>query len=118
MRGIRLDQHALQIQLAKEPAQHRPLVVLTSEVTGLADRHAQGCRVQRHLGNERAAAGGGLDRATQDLANRYAEARGYTHQLVEISCPAWDLGDGPVTDRSEQCCQIHLVEVVAERGIK
>jgi hypothetical protein len=40
-------------------------VVLAGGVAGLADRHAQGCRIQRHLGNEwRAAIGCGLDRAS------------------------------------------------------
>ena len=62
MQGIRLDQHALKIQLAKELPQHRSLVVLTGGLAGLTDRHAQGCRVERHLGNEgRPATGGGLD---------------------------------------------------------
>jgi len=50
MERVRLDQHALQIHLAKELPQHRPLVVLTSGVAGLTDRHAQGCRVERYLG--------------------------------------------------------------------
>jgi hypothetical protein len=80
VQGIRLDQHALKIQLAEQLLEHGPLVVLAGGVAGLADRHAQGCRIQRHLGNERrAAAGGGLDRAPQRLA--------VTHQLVEIAAP-------------------------------
>ena len=111
MERVRLDQHTLEIQLVKELPQHRPLVVLTGGVAGLADRHAQGCRVKRHLGNEcRTATGGGLDRAPQGLS--------ITDQLVEIDCPARDLGDRPVTDCSAQCCHINLVEEVAERGIR
>ncbi len=55
MQGIRLDQHTLQIQLAKELPQHHLLVVLTGGVAGLTDRHAQGCRDQRVLGNARGA---------------------------------------------------------------
>ena len=65
----------------------------------------------RHLGNEcRTATGGGLDRSPQGLS--------ITDQLVEIACPARDLGDHPVTDCSAQCCHINLVEEVAERGIR
>jgi len=52
MERVRLEQHALQIHLAKELPQHLPLVVLTSGVAGLADRHAQACRVVRHLGDK------------------------------------------------------------------
>ena len=64
MQGIRMDQHALQIQLAKELPQHCQLVDITSGVAGLSDRHTQGCRVERHLGNEgRPATGGGHDQA-------------------------------------------------------
>ena len=39
MQRVRLDQHALQIQLAKDLPQHPPLVVLTGGVADLADRH-------------------------------------------------------------------------------
>jgi len=64
MQGIRLDQHALQIQLAKELPQHRPLVVPTGGVAALADGYAQCSGVQRHLGNERGSpTGSGFDRA-------------------------------------------------------
>ncbi|MCT0213477.1 MULTISPECIES: hypothetical protein [Synechococcales] len=37
VQGIRLDQHPLQVKLAQQPFQHRPLVVLTGGVAGLAD---------------------------------------------------------------------------------
>ena len=65
MERICLDQNVLEITLAEQGFEHRPLVVLAGGVAGLADRHAQGCRIQRHLGNEwRAAIGCGLDRAS------------------------------------------------------
>jgi hypothetical protein len=35
MERVRLDQHALKIQLAKELSQHCPLMVLTGGVAGL-----------------------------------------------------------------------------------
>ena len=92
MQGIRLDQNALKIQLAKELPQHRPFVVLPGGGAGLADGHAQGGGVQPDLSNEcRAAAGRRLDRASQGLA--------VTHQLVKIACTTWDLSDRPVPDR-------------------
>jgi len=50
MERIRLDQHALQIHLAKELPQHCPLMVFAGGVAGLTDRHAQGCRVELYLG--------------------------------------------------------------------
>ncbi len=110
MERVRLDQHALEIQLAEQLPEHRPLVVFAGGVAGLADRHTQGGRIQRDLGNERrAATSGGLYGASERLA--------VTHQLIEIACPAWDLGDCPVTDRSAQRRHVHLVKEVAERGI-
>jgi hypothetical protein len=64
MERVRLDQHTLKIQLAKELPQYRPLVVLTSGVAGLTDRYAQCSGVQRDLSNERrSTTDGGLDRA-------------------------------------------------------
>jgi hypothetical protein len=86
-------------------------MVLAGGVAGLTDRHAQGCGVQRHLGNERRSAGGrGLDRAAQRLA--------VTHQLVEITCPTWDLSDRPVADRGAQGGDIQLMEEVPEGRIR
>lgn len=41
-----------------------------------------------------------------------------SHQLIEIHCATWDLGDRPVTDRGAQRRYIHLVEEIAERGIR
>ncbi len=51
MERVRLDQHAAQIQLAEQLPQHRPLVIFASGVAGLADRHTEGSRIQRDLGN-------------------------------------------------------------------
>jgi hypothetical protein len=108
---ICLDQHAREIQLAEKLFEHRPLVVLAGGVAGLADRHAQSCRVQRHLGNEcRTTTGCGLDRASQGLA--------VTHQLIEIRCTIGDLGDRPVPDRSAESRHVHLAEEVAKGGIR
>ena len=53
MKRVGLDHHTLEIQLAEELPQHGPLMVFAGGVAGLTDRYAQGCRVQRHLGNER-----------------------------------------------------------------
>jgi hypothetical protein len=111
MERIRLDEHAHQDQLAEQLSEHRPLVVFAGGVACLADRHAQCSRVQRDLGDERrTAACCGLDGSPQNLA--------VTHLLIEIRCTTMDLGDRPVTDRSAQCCRIHLQEEVAERGIR
>ncbi len=91
--------------------QHRPLVFLSGGVAGLADGHTEGGGVQRELGNERGApAGGGLDRTPQGFA--------VTHQLIETCCATRDLGDRPVTDRGAQGWHAHLLEDVAERGIR
>jgi hypothetical protein len=108
--SIGLDQNALKIQLTEEGFEHRPLVVLAGGVAGLADRHTQGCRIQRHLGNEcRTPTGGGLDRASQRLA--------VTDELLEIGCTTWDLCDRPVADGSAESRHVHLVEEVAEGRI-
>jgi hypothetical protein len=49
---IWLDQNALEIKLDEQGFEHRPLVVVSGGVAGLADRYAQCCRLQRHLGDE------------------------------------------------------------------
>ena len=51
MERVRLDQDTLEVQLAEELAQHCPLMVAGCGVAGLADRHTEGGRIQRHLGN-------------------------------------------------------------------
>ena len=92
MQRIRQDQQTLQVELPKQLPEHRSLVVLASGVAGLADRHAQGSGVDRHLGNERGAATGcGLLRAPQRVA--------VADQLIKIRYTTRDLGDHPVTDR-------------------
>jgi hypothetical protein len=69
MECVRLDEHALNIQLAKQLPEHRPLMIVAGGVAGLADRQAEGGRIQRDLSNERGTpAGGGLDRTPQGLA--------------------------------------------------
>lgn len=111
MERICLDQHTLKIELAEQLAQHRPLVVFAGGVASLADRHAQSGGVQRDLGNERRSSTGcGLNRASQGLT--------VTDQLIEIACPAWNLGDRPVTDRRAERRHVHLVEEVTKRGIR
>ena len=49
MERIRLDEHALEIQIAEQLPQHRPLVIFASGVAGLADGHTEGGRIQRDL---------------------------------------------------------------------
>ena len=111
MERVGLDQHTVQVKFAEQLPEHRPLVVHTGGIAGLADGHSQGGLVQRHLGNERrAATRRGLNRATQRFA--------ITHKLIEIHCTTWDLGDRPVTDRRAECLHIHLQEEVAERRIR
>jgi len=111
MERIRLDQHALQIQFAKQLPQHRSLMVFAGGVAGLADRHPKGSRVEHHLGNERrASTGGGLNRAPQCLA--------ITDQLLKIRCAIRDLSDRPLTDGGAQRRHDHVQEEVAERGIR
>ena len=61
MQGIRLNEYALKIQLAKELPQHRPFVVLPGGVAGLTDGHTQGGGVQRDLSNECRAAAGSIE---------------------------------------------------------
>ena len=111
MEGIRLDQHALKIQLTQQLLEDSSFVVGARGVAGLGDRHAQGCGVQRHLGNEGGtAATGGLDRTAQGLA--------IADQLIEIDCPTWDLSNRPVPDRGADGSDIHLQEEVAKGGVR
>ncbi len=111
MERVSLNEHALEIQLADQLPQHRPLMVFAGGVASLADRRTEGGEVQRDLSNERGAPSGrGRDRNPQGFA--------VTHQLIEIGCAPMDLGDSPVTDRCAQRRHIHLLEEVAERGIR
>jgi hypothetical protein len=52
MEGIRLNQHALQIQLPQQLFENCPLVILARCIEALVDGHAQGRGIERHLGNE------------------------------------------------------------------
>ncbi len=62
MERVRLDEHTLEIQLAKQLPQHRPLVVFAGGVARLDDGHAQRGGVQSDLSNEsRATTSGGDD---------------------------------------------------------
>ena len=86
-------------------------MIFSCGVAGLGDRHAQGSRIQRHLGDERGSATtGGLNRTSQGLA--------ITDQLIEIAWPAWNLSDRPITDGGADGSDIHLQEEVAEGGIR
>ena len=49
MERIRLDQHALKIQLPKQLLEHGSLMVFSCGVAGLSDRHTQGRRIHRYL---------------------------------------------------------------------
>ena len=116
---VSLDENTLKIQLAEQLSEHCPLMVFAGGVAGLAvavrllrsSTPPQGSRIQRDLGNKRGTpAGRGLIRAPQGLT--------VTHQLIEIRCTTKDLGDRPVANRSAQRRHVHLVEEVAERGIR
>jgi hypothetical protein len=48
---IRLDEHTLEIQLAKQLLEHSTFVILACGVAGLSDRHTQSSGVKRHLGD-------------------------------------------------------------------
>ena len=66
MQSIRLDEHALQIQLAQQLFEYSQLMVFPVGIPGLADRQTQRRRVERYLGNERRPATCcGFDRAAQ-----------------------------------------------------
>ena len=62
MERIRLDQHALKVELPQQLLEHGTLMIFSCGVAGLADCHTEGSRIQRDLGNERGApASDGLD---------------------------------------------------------
>ena len=101
MERIRLDQYALKVELPQQLLEHGTFMIFSCGVAGLGDRHAQGSGIQRHLGDERGSATtGGLNRTSQGLA--------ITDQLIEIACPAWDLGDGLIPDGAADSSHIHL----------
>ena len=111
MQSIGLDEDTLQLQLGEQLPQLRPLVVCAGGVAGLADRHTDGGRIERDLGNECGApACCGLVRTPQGFV--------ITHQLIEIRRATRHLGDRPVTDRGSEGWHLHLLKEVAKRGIR
>lgn len=105
--SIRLDQHALQLELAEELPQHRPLVIFASGVARLADSHTQSSGVERELDYKPGTTTwDGFDRSPQ----RFAVA----NQLIEIACITGVLGDCPVANGYAEGGHIHLAEEVAE----
>ena len=107
MERIRLDKHAHEIQLPKQLVEQGTLVVLSCCVVGLGERHTQGRRIQRQLGDDRGATTtGGLNRSTNDLT--------ITDQLIKIDRASWDLGNGPIADGAADSNDIHLQEEVAD----
>ena len=100
--SIGLDENALQINLAEQLPQHRPLMVFANGVAGLAvalrllrsswpapgqlNTASRGeCSRSRPEAIRGSATGRGLNRAPQGLA--------ITDQLVEIACPTMDLSN-------------------------
>ena len=108
MHGIRLDEQALQIQLAQQLFEHSPLIFFPGGIAGLADRQTQRRRaLARYLGNKRRLATCcGFDRA--------AQVSTIADELVESLCATGDLGDSPITDGCAEGHDIHLLEEVAE----
>ena len=121
--AYRLDENALQINLAEQLPQHRPLMVFANGVAGLAvalrllrsswpapgqlNTASPGqCRRSRPEAIRGSATGRGLNRAPQGLA--------ITDQLVEIACPTWDLSNCPVPDCGAQGSHVNLPKEVAE----
>ena len=121
--AYRLDENALQINLAVQLPQHRPLMVFANGVAGLAvalrllrsswpapgqlnTASPEQCRRSRPEAIRGSATGRGLNRAPQGLA--------ITDQLVEIACPTWDLSNCPVPDCGAQGSHVNLPEEVTE----
>ncbi len=111
MQGIRLDEQALEIQLAQQLFEHSPLMVFPGGIAGLADRQTQRRRVERYLGNERRPATCcGFDRAAQGFT--------IADELVESLCTTRDLGVRPITDGRARRPDVHLQEEIPERRIR
>ena len=51
MECVRLDENALEIQLAKQLPQHRPLVAFVGVIAGLGNRRPEHLGLKGHLGN-------------------------------------------------------------------
>lgn len=107
MQGIRLEEQALQIQLAQQLFEHSPFMVFPGGIARLADRQAQRRRVARYLGNKRRLATCcGFDRAAQGST--------IEDELVETLCANGDSGDSPIMDGCAEGRDTHLVEEGAE----
>jgi hypothetical protein len=105
---VRLDRHALKIQLAEQLLELRVLVALVGHVAALSNCQAQFRRVEGHLGNEGCSAVFfHLDGAAQRLAASQTNS-------PRSALPPRDLGQRPVNDRGADRVHIHLQEEVAK----
>jgi hypothetical protein len=58
VQGICLDEQPMEVLLTQELFEPSPLVVFTSGIAGLTNRHTQLRRIEGHMGNERRTAAG------------------------------------------------------------
>jgi hypothetical protein len=107
VQGVRLDEQALEIQLAKQRFRHSPFMVLSSGVAGLADGHPHCRRVDGGMGNERRTpTGGGLNRTPHGFA--------VVDKLTQFRSATRDLGDRPITDGRTKHRNVHVLEEITE----
>ena len=111
VQGIRLDEQALQNQLAQQLFVHSAVMVFIGGIAGLADRQTRRRRVERYLGDEpRPVTCCGFDRAAQGLT--------IADELIQTLCATRDLGDRPITDGRAQRHDVHRQEQIPQRRIR
>ncbi len=110
MQGIRLDQHAFQVQAAQQLFEGSPLTGFMGVVGLLGQGGVKGPGVRRALGDKVVVADLRLD-------GRAAQGLSITHQLIQTRCPAWDLADHPGLKHLPELLQVGLIEQVEEGGI-
>ena len=111
MQGIRLDEQAMQNQLAQQLFVHSAVMVFIGGIAGLADRQTRRRRVERYLGDEPGPVTCcGFDRAAQGLT--------IADELIQTLCAVWDLSDGPISNGCAERRNVHLREDIPERRIR
>ena len=111
MQGIRLDQHAFQLQGAQQLFEGSPFTGFAGVVGRLGQGDAESTGIDRDLGDEPMA-------AVFRLHCRAAQRLAIAHQLVQTLSSARDLADHPGLEHLAEFLQVGLIEQVKEGGIR
>jgi hypothetical protein len=111
VQGIRLDQHAFQLQGAQQLFEGRTLTGFPGVRGRLGQGDAERPGIDRHLG----------DKPVTALLSRHCrppQGPAVAHQLLQTLCTVWDLVNHPGLEHLAEYLQVGLVQQVEQGGIR